>query len=65
METLKNKKILVTGTLGQDGSNMCDYLLRMPEHKVFGMALYWKALNSIKSRAIQENNRRYYAKIKR
>lgn len=37
METLKNKKILVTGTLGQDGSNMCDYLLRIPNHKVFGM----------------------------
>ena len=32
-----NKKILVTGVLGQDGANMCEYLLKDPEHKVFGM----------------------------
>lgn len=31
------RKILVTGTLGQDGSNMCDYLLRDPQNKVYGM----------------------------
>ena len=31
------KKIIVTGTLGQDGANMCEYLLRSPENKVYGM----------------------------
>jgi len=31
------KKIIVTGTLGQDGANMCEYLLRSPKHKVYGM----------------------------
>ncbi len=31
------KKILVTGILGQDGANMCEFLLENPEHKVFGM----------------------------
>ena len=32
-----NKKILITGVLGQDGANMCEHLLEMEEHKVFGM----------------------------
>jgi len=32
-----NKKILVTGVLGQDGANMCEYLLGDSENKVFGM----------------------------
>jgi len=31
------KKILVTGTLGQDGANMCEFLLEDPNNKVFGM----------------------------
>ena len=31
------KKILVTGVLGQDGANMCEFLLKEPNHKVFGM----------------------------
>jgi len=31
------KKILVTGTLGQDGANMCEYLLEDKDNKVFGM----------------------------
>ena len=31
------RKILVTGTLGQDGANMCEYLLRNPDNKVYGM----------------------------
>jgi GDPmannose 4,6-dehydratase len=30
-------KILVTGTLGQDGANMCEYLLEDSENIVFGM----------------------------
>mgnify|MGYP006232589399 CR=1 FL=1 len=33
-----SKKILVTGILGQDGANMCEYLLNeVPDVKVFGM----------------------------
>ena len=32
------KKVLVTGTLGQDGANMCEFLLKnIPDVKVFGM----------------------------
>lgn len=31
------KKVLVTGTLGQDGANICEYLLKMGNIKVFGM----------------------------
>ena len=31
------KKVLVTGTLGQDGANICEYLLGMGNVKVFGM----------------------------
>ena len=32
------KKVLVTGVLGQDGANMCDYLLRKyPNYKIYGM----------------------------
>ena len=33
-----NKKVLVTGILGQDGANMCEYLLKeIGDVKVFGM----------------------------
>jgi len=32
-----NKKVLVTGILGQDGANMCELLLKDPSIKVFGM----------------------------
>ena len=31
------KKILVTGVLGQDGANMCEFLLKDPNNRVFGM----------------------------
>tara|TARA_R100000008_G_scaffold85477_1_gene75532 strand:+ start:604 stop:1656 length:1053 start_codon:yes stop_codon:yes gene_type:complete len=31
------KKVLVTGTLGQDGANMCEFLLNNTDYKVFGM----------------------------
>ena len=34
---MNKKKVLVTGVLGQDGANMCEYLLEAGEHKVFGM----------------------------
>ena len=31
------KKILVTGVLGQDGANMCEFLLKDPNNRIFGM----------------------------
>ena len=31
------KKILVTGVLGRDGYNMCEFLLKDPDNRVFGM----------------------------
>jgi GDP-D-mannose dehydratase len=31
------KKVLVTGTLGQDGANMCEFLLENTDHEVYGM----------------------------
>tara|TARA_Y100001963_G_scaffold152076_1_gene236184 strand:+ start:2138 stop:3211 length:1074 start_codon:yes stop_codon:yes gene_type:complete len=34
---MSKKKVLVTGTLGQDGANMCEYLLKKKKYKVFGM----------------------------
>lgn len=30
------KKVLITGITGQDGSHMCDYLLKNTEHKIYG-----------------------------
>tara|TARA_Y100000310_G_scaffold339753_2_gene433441 strand:+ start:323 stop:1399 length:1077 start_codon:yes stop_codon:yes gene_type:complete len=32
-----SKKIIVTGVSGQDGANMCEYLLAETPHQVFGM----------------------------
>ena len=34
---MDTKKILVTGVLGQDGANMCEFLLKDRKNKVFGM----------------------------
>jgi GDPmannose 4,6-dehydratase len=34
---MTNKKVLVTGVLGQDGANMCEYLLEKEGLKIFGM----------------------------
>jgi len=31
------KKVIVTGVLGQDGANMCEFLLKETDHEVFGM----------------------------
>ena len=31
------RKVIITGTLGQDGANMCEYLLKAPDCKVYGM----------------------------
>ena len=32
-----NKKVLVTGVLGQDGANMVEYLLKNTDCDIFGM----------------------------
>jgi GDPmannose 4,6-dehydratase len=34
---INSKTVLVTGVTGQDGANMCEFLLRMPGYKVYGM----------------------------
>jgi GDPmannose 4,6-dehydratase len=31
------RKVLITGALGQDGANMAEFLLRLPQYKVYGM----------------------------
>ena len=33
---MKNKKVLVTGITGQDGSHMVDYLLENTSHEIYG-----------------------------
>ena len=35
--TTTNKKVLITGILGQDGANMAEYLLKEPNLEVYGM----------------------------
>ena len=32
-----SKKVLITGTLGQDGANMAEYLLETTNHEIYGM----------------------------
>lgn len=32
-----NKKVLITGVTGQDGSHMVDYLLKNTDHQIYGM----------------------------
>ena len=32
-----SKKVLITGILGQDGSNMAEYLLNNTDNRVYGM----------------------------
>ena len=32
-----SKKVLITGTLGQDGANMAEYLLETTDHEIYGM----------------------------
>ena len=34
---INSQKVLVTGITGQDGANMCEYLLRIPGYKIYGM----------------------------
>ena len=34
---MRQRKIIVTGILGQDGANMAEYLLRDPINHVYGM----------------------------
>ena len=32
-----NKRVLVTGVLGQDGANMVEYLIKNTDYSIFGM----------------------------
>ena len=49
------KKILITGTLGQDGSNMSEYLLRDKRNKVYGMIRRSANSNFINCRGFLDN----------
>jgi GDPmannose 4,6-dehydratase len=49
------KKILVTGLLGQDGANMCEFLLKDPNNKVFGMIRRVSNPNYINCESFLEN----------
>lgn len=49
------KKILITGVLGQDGANMCEYLLRKGGVKIFGMIRRSSNPNFVNCEAFLEN----------
>ena len=51
------KKILVTGVLGQDGANMVEYLLRMPDCKIYGMMRRSSTPNFINTMKFKDNKR--------
>ncbi len=50
-------KIIVTGTLGQDGSNMVEYLLKNTDAKIFGMVRRTSNPNFINCRSFINNER--------
>jgi GDPmannose 4,6-dehydratase len=51
------KKVIVTGVLGQDGANMCEYLLKETEHQVFGMMRRSANPNFVNTLAFKDNKR--------
>jgi len=52
-----SKKVIVTGVLGQDGANMCEYLLRETDHQVFGMMRRSANPNFSNTRAFQNDKK--------
>jgi GDPmannose 4,6-dehydratase len=50
-------KIIVTGTLGQDGSNMIEYLLKNTNAKIFGMVRRTSNPNFVNCRSFINNER--------
>lgn len=52
-----NKKVVVTGVLGQDGANMCEYLLENTDHQVFGVMRRSATPNYINIKSFRDNPR--------
>ena len=49
-------KVLVTGVLGQDGANMVEYLMGIPDHFVYGMMRRSSNPNYINTKNFKNNN---------
>ena len=52
-----SKKVLITGTLGQDGANMAEYLLETTNHEIYGMVRRSGSPNYSNIEAFRENER--------
>ena len=52
-----SEKVLITGTLGQDGANMAEYLLETTDHEVYGMARRSGTPNNSNIEDFRENER--------
>lgn len=50
-------KILITGTLGQDGANMTEYLLKNTDAKIYGMIRRCSNSNFVNCKSFLENSR--------
>ena len=52
-----SKKVLITGTLGQDGANMSEYLLETTDHEIYGMVRRSGTPNYHNIEAFRDNDR--------
>ena len=52
-----SKKVLITGTLGQDGANMSEYLLDTTDHEIYGMVRRSGTPNYHNIEAFRDNER--------
>ena len=50
-------KIIITGILGQDGANMCEYLLKNTDAQIYGMMRRTSNPNFINCDSFINNNR--------
>ncbi len=54
---MKNKKVIITGILGQDGANMAEFLLKNTDHEIYGMMRRSSNPNFINAKAFKDNPR--------
>ncbi len=54
---MKDKKVLVTGVTGQDGSHMVDFLLKNTNHKIYGTARRLSVKNHDNIQHLEDENR--------
>ena len=54
---MNQKKVLVTGVTGQDGSHMVDYLLKNTDHKIYGSVRRLSVKNHENIQHLEENKR--------